>query len=50
MSTSMGPPEATDSAAEERSILVFHGRLDRWNRRPSKVGTGFDQPLQAHEH
>jgi hypothetical protein len=26
------------------------GRLDRWNRSPSKKGTGFVQPLKAHQH
>jgi hypothetical protein len=26
------------------------GCLDRWTRRPSKRGTGFEQPLQAHQH
>lgn len=31
-------------------VLRAAGRLDRWNRRPSKKGTGFEQPLQPHEH
>lgn len=31
-------------------VLSAAGRLDRWNRRPSKKGTGFVQPLAAHEH
>jgi putative transposase len=26
------------------------GRLDRWTRRPSKTGTGFEQPLRPHDH
>jgi putative transposase len=26
------------------------GLLDRWNRKASKKGTGFHQPLKAHEH
>lgn len=31
-------------------VLNAAGRLDRWNRQPSKKGTGFVQPLQPHEH
>ncbi len=31
-------------------VLRAAGRLDRWNRSPSKKGTGFEQPLQPHEH
>jgi len=31
-------------------VLSAAGRLDRWNRRPSKKGTGFVQPLAPHEH
>ena len=31
-------------------VLKKAGRLDRWNRSPSKKGTGFVQPLKAHEH
>lgn len=32
-------------------VLSKAGRLDRWNRNPpSKKGTGFQQPLGAHEH
>ena len=31
-------------------VLAAAGVLDRWNRRPSKKGTGFIQPLQPHEH
>lgn len=31
-------------------ILKAAGRLDRWQRKPSLKGTGFVQPLQAHEH
>jgi transposase InsO family protein len=31
-------------------ILRAAGLLDRWNRRPSKKGTGFVQPLRPHEH
>jgi len=31
-------------------ILSGAGLLGRWNRTPSKKGTGFDQPLKPHEH
>ncbi len=31
-------------------VLKGAGRLDRWTRTPSKKGTGFDQPTQAHAH
>ena len=31
-------------------VLVNAGLLRRWNRKPSKKGTGFQQPLKAHEH
>jgi transposase InsO family protein len=31
-------------------VLRAAGRLDRWNRKPSKKGTGFVQPLQPHDH
>lgn len=31
-------------------VLSRAGRLSRWPRRPSKKGTGFVQPLNAHEH
>jgi len=31
-------------------VLAKAGRLDRWNRRPSKKGTGFHQPLFPHQH
>lgn len=31
-------------------ILKKAGRLDRWNRTPSKKGTGFHQPTALHEH
>lgn len=38
------------SPASVYRVLKADGRLDRWNRRPSKKGTGFEQPLQPHEH
>ena len=31
-------------------VLAGAGRLDRWNEKPSKKGTGFVQPLRPHEH
>ena len=31
-------------------VLVNAGLLRRWNRKPSKKGTGFQQPLKAHKH
>lgn len=31
-------------------VLKGAGLLDRWNRQPSKKGTGFLQPLKPHEH
>jgi transposase InsO family protein len=31
-------------------VLAAAGRLDRWNRRPTKKGTGFVQPLLPHDH
>ncbi len=31
-------------------VLKVAGRLNRWTRRLSKKGTGFDQPARAHEH
>jgi transposase InsO family protein len=31
-------------------ILSGAGLLDRWNRKPSKKGTGFVQPVRPHEH
>jgi len=31
-------------------VLANAGLLKRWNSKPSKKGTGFIQPLKAHEH
>ena len=31
-------------------VLTSTGLLNRWNRKQSKKGTGFVQPLKAHEH
>jgi putative transposase len=38
------------SPATVYRVLKAEGRLDRWNQTPSKKGTGFVQPLRAHEH
>jgi putative transposase len=38
------------SPATVYRVLRAAGRLDRWNRTPSRKGTGFVQPLAAHEH
>jgi transposase InsO family protein len=31
-------------------VLSSAGLLERWNKKPSKKGTGFEQPARAHEH
>jgi len=41
---------AAVSPATTYRILKAAGRLDRWNKKPSKKGTGFVQPLAPHEH
>ena len=38
------------SASSVYRVLARAGVLDRWNRKPSKKGTGFVQPLRPHEH
>jgi transposase InsO family protein len=38
------------SPASVWRVLHHAGRLARWNRKPSKKGTGFQQPLRPHEH
>jgi putative transposase len=38
------------SPASVYRVLSAAGLLDRWNRTPSKKGTGFIQPLAPHEH
>jgi putative transposase len=38
------------SPATVYRVLKKAGRLDRWNRSPSKKGTGFVQPLKPHAH
>jgi len=40
---------ATSPASVYR-VLSGAGLLDRWNRKPSKKGASFVQPLVAHEH
>lgn len=41
---------AAVSPATVYRVLRAAGRLDRWNRSPSRKGTGFVQPLRPHEH
>lgn len=41
---------AAVSPATTYRVLKAAGRLERWNRLPSKKGTGFVQPLKAHDH
>ena len=31
-------------------VLKAAGLIDTWNTKPSKKGTGFEQPLRSHEH
>ena len=38
------------SPATTYRVLAAAGVIDRWKRRPSLKGTGFVQPLRAHEH
>lgn len=38
------------SPASVYRVLSGAGLLDRWNKKPSKKGTGFVQPLRAHQH
>jgi transposase InsO family protein len=38
------------SPATTYRVLSQAGLLDRWNRKPSKKGTGFVQPLSPHDH
>jgi len=38
------------SPASVWRVLSGAGLLDRWNKKPSKKGTGFVQPLMPHEH
>lgn len=38
------------SPSSVRRVLSAEGRMDKWNKKPSKKGTGFVQPLKPHEH
>lgn len=38
------------SPATVYRVLSSAGRLDRWNRKPSRKGTGFEQPDGPHRH
>ena len=38
------------SPSSVRRVLSADGRMDKWNKKPSKKGTGFAQPLKPHEH
>jgi len=38
------------SPATVYRVLSTAGRLDRWNRKPSRKGTGFEQPDGPHRH
>jgi len=39
-----------DGPSSVYRVLTNAGLLNRWSRKESKKGTGFVQPLQAHEH
>jgi transposase InsO family protein len=41
---------AAVSPATTWRVLSKAGRLQRWNKKPSLKGTGFQQPLSPHEH
>ena len=38
------------SAATTYRVLKSAGLMDRWNRKPSRKGTGFIQPVKPHDH
>jgi transposase InsO family protein len=38
------------SPASVYRVLKDAGLMESWNRKPSKKGTGFEQPLKPHEH
>ncbi len=42
--------EVAASPSSVYRVPAGAGLLDRWNQKPSKKGTGFAQPLRAHEH
>lgn len=41
---------AAASPSSVYRVLSKAGRLQRWSRTPSRKGTGFEQPLQPHQH
>jgi len=41
---------AAASPSSVYRVLHAAGVLDRWNRKPSRKGTGFNQPSGAHDH
>ena len=41
---------AATSPSTVYRLLKVNDRLSRWNRKPSKKGTGFDQPMRPHQH
>src|ERR1700674_2552733 len=45
----LGDPEAVSPASVWR-VLKQAGLLSRWKGKPSRKGTGFEQPPQAHRH
>jgi hypothetical protein len=42
--------EVVVSPASVRRVLRQAGLLSRWKGRPSRKGTGLEQPLQPHQH
>jgi putative transposase len=38
------------SPASVWRVLKQAGLLSRWKAKPSRKGTGFDQPIQPHQH
>src|ERR1700674_4633854 len=45
----LGDPEAVSPASVWR-VLKQAGLLSRWKGKPSRKGTGFEQPPQPHRH
>ena len=50
VTTCRSPNVLAASPSTVYRVLFKAGILDRWNRQPSKKGTGFVQPLRPHEH
>ncbi len=46
----MDADSVSASPASVYRVLKGVGVMESWNRKPSKKGTGFDQPIGAHEH